>query len=40
MIERKLLGLFNLTRTQVSYVYKAAKIVVISKDKKFILATF
>ena len=40
MIAKKLLGLQNLIRTQPFYVYKAAKVVVIGKDKDFMLAIF
>ena len=40
MIARKFLGLPNLTKTQVFYIYKAAKVVVIDKDKDFVLISF
>ena len=40
MIAKKFLGPPNLTRTQVFSIYEAVKVVVISKDKNFVLTTF
>ena len=40
MIAKKLLILPNLTRTRAFYIYEAAKVVVIGKDKDFVLAIF
>ena len=40
MIIRKLLGLLNLTRTQAFCVYEVAKVVMISKNKDFVLTIF
>ena len=40
MIAKKLLGPPNLTKTQVFYIYETAKVVVISKNKDFVFATF
>ena len=40
MIAKKLLGLSNLTKTRIFYVYEVAKVFVIGKDKDFVLATF
>ena len=40
MIAKKFLGLANLTKTQAFYVNKTEKVVVIDKDKDFVLAIF
>ena len=40
MIARKLLDPLNLTKTRAFYVYKARKVIIIGKDKDFILAIF
>ena len=37
---KKLLGLPNLTKTRAFCIHKLAKIVVISKNKNFVLVTF
>ena len=40
IIARKLLGLLNLIRIQALCFYKTAKVVVINKNKDFVLAIF
>ena len=40
MIAKKFLSLSNLTRTQVFFIHKAVKVVVITKDKDFVLVIF
>ena len=40
MIAKKVLGLPNLMKTQAFCVYKVTKVVVIGKNKDFVLATF
>ena len=40
IIARKFLGPPNLIKTQAFYVHKIAKVVVIGKDKDFVLASF
>ncbi len=40
VISRELLGLADLTRAQVFYIYELAKVIMVSKNKELILATF
>lgn len=40
VISKKLLNSANLIRAQTFYIYKLTKVVIVSKDKDFILAAF
>ena len=40
MVSRELLGLANLSGAQTFYIHKTTEVIIVGKDKNFMLATF